>query len=109
MLDAYSLGLEQRLAQGLPFEHIASVASFFVSRIDTLADARLGQLIASGDPFFRPAASLLGKAAIAERPPRLHRFQAVPRHRALAAARRRRRPPPAPAVGLHQHQEPRLP
>ena len=65
MLDAYSLGLEQRLSQGLPLEHIASVASFFVSRIDTLVDARLQQLIAGNGAAAAQAASLLGKAAIA--------------------------------------------
>ncbi len=65
VLDAYSLGLEQRLSQGLPLEHIASVASFFVSRIDTLVDARLQQLIAGNGAAAAQAASLLGKAAIA--------------------------------------------
>jgi transaldolase len=65
VLDAYSRGLEQRLSQGLPLEHIASVASFFVSRIDTLVDARLGQLIAAGGATAAQAAGLPGKAAIA--------------------------------------------
>ena len=65
VLEAYSLGLEQRLAQGLPLERIASVASFFVSRIDTNVDARLQQLISSGGSQSAQAASLPGKAAIA--------------------------------------------
>ena len=36
--EAYIAGLETRLAQGKPVKHIASVASFFLSRIDTLVD-----------------------------------------------------------------------
>ncbi len=65
VLDAYCRGLEQRLAQGLSIDHIASVASFFVSRIDTNVDARLEQLIAAGGAQAAQATALLGKAAIA--------------------------------------------
>ena len=39
--DAYMAGLEQRVAQGKSLESIASVASFFLSRIDTLIDPLL--------------------------------------------------------------------
>lgn len=39
--DAYIAGLEQRLAAGLPVDHVASVASFFVSRVDTAVDPLL--------------------------------------------------------------------
>src|SRR5215217_7057515 len=41
VIDAYVAGLEQRVREGLPTEAIASVASFFISRIDAKADARL--------------------------------------------------------------------
>ena len=41
VIDAYLAGLEQRLAAGLPINDIHSVASFFVSRIDTEIDKRL--------------------------------------------------------------------
>lgn len=41
--EAYLEALEARQAQGLPLDGIASVASFFVSRIDTLLDALLDQ------------------------------------------------------------------
>ncbi len=41
--EAYIAALEDRAARGLPLEGIASVASFFVSRIDTLMDALLDQ------------------------------------------------------------------
>ncbi len=39
--EAYLAGLEQRLAAGDPLDTIASVASFFVSRVDTAVDAQL--------------------------------------------------------------------
>jgi transaldolase len=51
---AYLAGLERRLAAGLPVDHIASVASFFVSRIDTVVDP----LLPDGSP-------LQGRVAIA--------------------------------------------
>jgi transaldolase/glucose-6-phosphate isomerase len=57
--DAYIEGLEDRLAAGKSIEGIASVASFFVSRIDSLTDKTLGGL---KDPR---AAELKGKIAIA--------------------------------------------
>jgi transaldolase len=56
---AFFQGLEQRLAAGKSVDRIASVASFFLSRIDTAVDA---QLEASNRPSAR---ALLGKAAIA--------------------------------------------
>jgi transaldolase len=64
---AYAQGLEARAAANLPLERIASVASFFVSRIDTLIDSRIDSLI---DSFPTPqrrahALALRGQAAIA--------------------------------------------
>jgi transaldolase len=41
VIDAYMAGLERRVTDGQPVEGIASVASFFVSRVDTKADALL--------------------------------------------------------------------
>src|SRR3990172_8785343 len=41
VMDAYLAGLEDRVAQNLPIQDIASVASFFVSRVDTKIDPRL--------------------------------------------------------------------
>src|SRR5690606_11460695 len=56
--DAWLRGLEQRQADGKPLARVASVASFFLSRIDTLLDPRLAEL--GGE-----AAELQGKVAIA--------------------------------------------
>ncbi|MGD9127929.1 MAG: transaldolase [Planctomycetia bacterium] len=41
---AYLAGLEERLATGKPINSIASVASFFVSRVDTAVDAELEKI-----------------------------------------------------------------
>ncbi|MBN2386784.1 MAG: bifunctional transaldolase/phosoglucose isomerase [Anaerolineales bacterium] len=41
VMDAYLAGLEERLQAGLPVQDIASVASFFVSRLDTKVDGLL--------------------------------------------------------------------
>jgi transaldolase len=65
--DAYLSGLEERNAAGKDISHIASVASFFVSRVDTLVDKLLeDKAKASSNPeeqkLFK---SLEGKAAIA--------------------------------------------
>ncbi len=46
--EAYIAGLETCLAEGEPVKRVASVASFFVSRIDTLVDPMLEKLIAQG-------------------------------------------------------------
>lgn len=65
VMDAWLSGLEQRVAAGKPIDSIASVASFFVSRVDTNVDERLQGIINAGGPQAGEAASLLGKAAIA--------------------------------------------
>lgn len=58
VIEAYLSGLEDRVAAGQPIDHLASVASFFVSRVDSEIDKRLD---ARGDAV----ASLRGQAAIA--------------------------------------------
>ncbi len=65
VMEAYLYGLERRAAAGLPLGAIASVASFFVSRVDTKIDARLKALAQAGGPQAQAAATLAGKAAIA--------------------------------------------
>ena len=44
--DAYIAGIESRLSQGKPVEHISSVASFFLSRIDVLLDPIFEKMLA---------------------------------------------------------------
>lgn len=57
VIDAYMSGLEDRVKKGQPIDRIASVASFFVSRVDTEIDKRLDTM--------KKGAELKGKAAIA--------------------------------------------
>src|SRR5229473_2523924 len=59
VIDAFMTGLEQAAAAGHDLAAIGSVASFFVSRVDTEVDRRLDKI---GTP---EAAALRGKAAIA--------------------------------------------
>jgi transaldolase len=59
---AYMEGLRTRAQQGLPLASVSSVASFFLSRIDTAVDKQLDALAAHGQPAAR---TLRGKAAIA--------------------------------------------
>ncbi len=65
VMDAYMSGLEERLKKGLPIDQIASVASFFVSRIDSKVDQRLEEIIKEEGPEAARAGRLLGKIAIA--------------------------------------------
>jgi transaldolase len=83
VIDAYMAGLEGALAAGRDISKLASVASFFVSRMDTEVDRRLDQLGTA------EAAALRGKAAIANAQLAYQRFEkafATPRWQALAAA-----------------------
>jgi len=67
VMDAYLAGLEQRLADGKPLDGLESVASFFVSRVDTEIDHRL-DLIAKesgAEDRVEAAKRLRGQAAIA--------------------------------------------
>lgn len=65
VMAAYIKGLELRLSQGQPVDQIASVASFFVSRVDTKVDRLLEEIIRNESPKAQLAHSLLGQAAVA--------------------------------------------
>ncbi len=65
IIDAYLAGLEDRLAAGGTISGIASVASFFVSRVDGEVDRRLDARIAAAGAAADRLASLKGRAAIA--------------------------------------------
>jgi transaldolase len=77
VMNAFFEGFEQRVANGDDVSHLASVASFFVSRVDTETDRRLPE----GHP-------LRGKAAVANARLAYQRFLATfagPRWDALEA------------------------
>jgi transaldolase len=72
--NAYIEGLERRAEAGLPLLGLASVASFFLSRIDTEVDAALEELIAQGRVELE---ALRGKAAIGQAKLAYESFKAI--------------------------------
>lgn len=88
--EAYIAGLEQFAKNGGDVSRMASVASFFISRIDSAVDAIIdGRLKASKDPREQEQLkSILGKVAIANGKQTYEKYQAIfstPRWKALAA------------------------
>jgi transaldolase len=68
VMHAYLAAMEDRVVMGLPVDHIRSVASFFVSRVDSKIDAKLDAIAMSSTSSAgerRTATELRGKAAIA--------------------------------------------
>lgn len=63
--NAYLIALERRVKEKQPVDRIASVASFFLSRIDVLVDQLLTHRFISDQSVKKQAQSLLGKIAIA--------------------------------------------
>lgn len=63
--DAYLRALERRLDAGERIDRIASVASFFVSRVDTKVDKQLDAIAKAGGPMAERARAARGTAAIA--------------------------------------------
>ena len=63
--EAYLAGLEARVGRGEATSYVASVASFFVSRIDTLVDAMLEGVVALGGAAAETAQRLRGQTAVA--------------------------------------------
>jgi len=91
VIEAHLTGLERRVRHGQPIDPIMSVASFFVSRVDSKVDkaieARIAEL-GSGDPERAELESFLGKSAVANARRAYALFQetiATPRFKALAA------------------------
>jgi len=65
VVEAYMAGLEARVAKGRSVKEVASVASFFVSRIDALVDPLLEKLVTQGGRKADLAAKAIGQVAIA--------------------------------------------
>ena len=86
--EAYAMGLEKRSARGEPIDRIASVASFFVSRIDSKIDDKIDARLEAGEPMIEAHKALKGKVAIANAKMAYawyEDFIASPRWQALAA------------------------
>ena len=77
VMEAFLRGMERRAEAGQPLERVASVASFFVSRVDTAVDAELEKLAEQGGEAAERAKALLGRAAIANAKLAYHRFTEV--------------------------------
>ena len=65
VVDAYLRGMMARAARGQSLEKVASVASFFLSRIDVLVDPILEPLMRTGGPNAQIATDIHGQVAIA--------------------------------------------
>jgi transaldolase/glucose-6-phosphate isomerase len=63
--EAFIAGLEERVARGDDISCMSSVASFFVSRIDTRIDAAIDARLKAGDAASKALSALRGKVAIA--------------------------------------------
>jgi transaldolase len=79
VMEAFLRGLERRMEAGQPLERVASVASFFVSRVDSAIDAQLNKLAeaATDDAAKQRALSMRGKAAVANARLAYRRFQEI--------------------------------
>lgn len=77
VMEAFLKGLEKRVEAGKPIDHIASVASFFVSRVDTLTDKLLEEKLKGSSADKSEIENLEGKAAIANAKIAYERFQRV--------------------------------
>lgn len=65
VVEAYLSGIEDRLERGEPIDRVASVASFFLSRIDVMVDPILGRIIKADKDNANIAARLHGQVAVA--------------------------------------------
>ncbi len=88
--EAYIAGLEDQAAHGGNLKKMASVASFFISRIDTLIDSMLNDKLKATTDASQQALlkSILGRVAIANGKLTYQRYQKIfsgPRWQALAA------------------------
>jgi len=64
VMESFLQGIEERIKNHQPVDHIASVASFFVSRLDSKVDAKLQDLLRNGQPS-EAITPLFGRSAIA--------------------------------------------
>jgi transaldolase/glucose-6-phosphate isomerase len=65
VVEAYLAGLEDRVAAGGKLDGLASVASFFVSRVDSVCDKQLKEKAAAAPELAGRCEALIGKLAIA--------------------------------------------
>lgn len=90
-IEAYIRGLERRAAENKPVDNISSVASFFVSRIDTAVDKELEQRISNGSTAEEKTRlrSLLGRIAVANAKMAYQKYKKVFHGERFAALRQK--------------------
>ncbi len=104
--EAYIKGIEKRAASGGAMDKIFSVASFFVSRVESLVDKKLDdKLKQKNDPA---VAALKGKAAVANSQGGLSALQGDLPRPAFRRDEGEGRAHAVAAVGLHRHQGSRI-
>ena len=75
IMEAYLGALEERVKAGKSIDRLQSVASFFVSRVDSKIDAKLNEMIAAGGPKAEKAKTIVSRIAIANAKIAYERFQ----------------------------------
>jgi transaldolase / glucose-6-phosphate isomerase len=107
--EAYIAGLERHAAHGGDLKRVASVASFFISRIDTAIDALIAARLQTGTNDASLLRGLIGKVAIANAKctyQRYHELFGGQRWHNLAS--RPGSSNPAAALGQHRDQKSQL-
>jgi transaldolase len=96
VMEAYLAGLEERLKAGGRVGEVASVASFFVSRIDTKVDGWLDEIVRQKGPKAEKAAALRGRIAVSNAKLAYQRYREIfksDRYKILAEAGARKQRP----------------
>ncbi len=108
--EAYLDALEYRLQHDLTIRAVSSVASFFVSRVDTLVDELLDAQMedAPTAPTGAGSDALKGRAGVANSKIVYERFRTLPQQPPVAAHRRVGRQGAAHPLGEHRHEGSRL-
>ncbi len=109
--EAYIAGLEKYAASGGDLSRVASVASFFISRIDTLIDSIVNEKLKStNDPAQQALLkSILGKVAIANGKLTYQKYLQIFKRATLGGIGQEGRADAKSSVGQYQHQESELP
>ena len=107
--EAFISGIEKRAAAGKDVRHVASVASFFISRIDTLVDTQLSARLKNATGSDRDRLqSLHRQGGHRQRQADLRTLRQDLQRPTLGEAAAPGRADTARAVGEHQHEEPEL-
>jgi transaldolase len=75
--NTYCTALRERMKGGQPVDKVRSVASFFVSRVDTIIDKQLEKIAAGTDAKANEAKALLGKFGVANSKLAYEQFQKI--------------------------------